>query len=569
MIIGLRFLSEDDEILFVQHLDSAMKLHENYNPNRPTLPPLPRDPFTPPPTLFCKTVIKKSATKIRSLTIVSQYPWIGSFEPLVSLALHEFNESEKIEVITSLYANLNSADVSSLPRLSVSERTIMRCAYEPAEYFLSIFEAAADRGARRGGEMHDMLAEDWDGISFTASVRYSEQMQEVDLPVYLYPEEIGDFSLIKLITTFSALDAIHPPAFLDLRWRNNAPFLWHPHLDCGARTHPFVLLLNALVTEKRVLFLGSGRTGGEVAGYVHAAAAAAGGGGTVVPDVLERVASVVNVGDLIGLQRSARFIAGSTDPAVEQRTDLWDVLLDINSGKITVSPQINLSAEGMANPTVPAGDIEWMCQGYWIGDAEFVLELISAIQNETPELQVRQLVYDHLQRFLDVTAAFELETCNTTLLGHPPVPPAAYPGIESGGAFFRDDQAKSAELCMLRNRIEGFRLSRGYFRYTQTHNARLQKSYLGPSFPLRALMAEIHNPDRKYQPPTARLVQILFLIQDTVLPGPNGAQTELLAGLRTKGIAVFAAGMMHERWEVRRACTRILWRLDWHMVSVR
>ncbi|KAJ3220440.1 hypothetical protein HDU81_011434, partial [Chytriomyces hyalinus] len=191
--------------------------------------------------------------------------------------------------------------------------------------------------------------------------------------------------------------------------------------------------------------------------------------------------------------------------------------------------------------------------------------VITAIQSEAPELQIRQIMYDQIQRFVDVTAVFEVEILNTTLIGQPPVS-SSYPGVESA-AYFRDEIAKNAELLMLRNRIEGFKLSPKYFQYVQNHNIRLQKTYLPADFPIRSLMSELHNRNIHYQPDTARLVQIMFLIQDTILPGSDPVQTELLAALRTKGISVFAAGMMHDRWEIRNACTRILWRLDWHKIG--
>ncbi|KAJ3401467.1 hypothetical protein HDU80_005979 [Chytriomyces hyalinus] len=565
-IFGLRFNSEDDEICFVNHLDSALKLGKNYSANRPALPTIPRDPFAHLPSLFCQTVVRNTNSKIRSLTIASPHSWISAFEPLVTLALYDFMMNEKIGIVTSLFQAINSLDLSTMPRLTYPERTIMRCSYEPAEYFQSTFEDAIERGVARGGKRVGMLTEEWDGTTFPANLRFMDTMHSVEIPVYLYPGELSDFSMVQLVTTFSALDSINPPQNQELKWRNSAPYYWHPHLDSGARTHPLIFLMNALLTDKRIVFVGCGRSANEISNYVFAASSFGSGGGLVLSSLLDRTFGIVGAKEIQDLQPlMTGFVAGTADESIEQRHELWDIMLDINSGKITVSPQIRMGADGMSNPRAPEGDVDWMKQGFWIGDSEFVLDVITAIQSEAPELQIRQIMYDQIQRFVDITAVFEVEILNTTLIGQPPVS-TLYPGVESA-AFFRDEISKNAELLMLRNRIEGFKLSSKYFQYVQNHNIRLQKTYIPSDFPIRSLMSELHNRNIHYQPDTTRLVQIMFLIQDTILPGSDPVQTELLAALRTKGISVFAAGMMHDRWEIRNACTRILWRLDWHKIG--
>jgi len=94
---------------------------------------------------------------------------------------------------------------------------------------------------------------------------------------------ILQFSLIKLIATFqnSSLVSNHQ---------------YHPHLDTsGSQTHPLILLLNALLTQKRIIFLGQGRPSGEVANYVLAACAMGSGGGGVLRGFSERAFPYTNL----------------------------------------------------------------------------------------------------------------------------------------------------------------------------------------------------------------------------------------------------------------------------------
>jgi hypothetical protein len=92
------------------------------------------------------------------------------------------------------------------------------------------------------------------------------------------------YSLITLISTFSKSNTLNPSAPL------------HPHLHTsGHATHPVILLFNALVTEKRVVFLGHGRPAGEVANLVLAACALGSGCGTVLQGYLERAIPYANL----------------------------------------------------------------------------------------------------------------------------------------------------------------------------------------------------------------------------------------------------------------------------------
>ncbi|KAJ3288704.1 hypothetical protein HDU79_004630 [Rhizoclosmatium sp. JEL0117] len=567
LILGLRFFNESDEVTFVNHLNANFGLHQNYSPSRQIPPPMPRDPLAPLPPLYAINYVRKAGDKTRALALVSPFPWIHAFLPLVKSALDTFMRGEKIAVITSLFQTINQIDIATVPRFTIPEKIVMRSIYDPADTFYEYARAQVEIGKKRGGKNVGAIGDDWDGTTFVVNTRFNDIAYRVPVPLNVYPEEIGEFSITRLVITFSALDSINPPDIPELKWRNAAPYFWHPHLDSGWSTHPIVFLMNAVISEKRVVFVGNGRSVADIASFVHAAAAAGTGGGNVLAGALGRCFANVGIKDFKGLQAVPGFIAGTTDPSIEDRPELYDVLCDINTGKITLSQRIApASTEGLNNrndPTEGVADMEWMRQGYWVGDSEFMLRVVEAIQNETSEFQIRQMVYDYVQRFVDVTAAFEVEIANTTLIGRPSVP-QVYPGIESG-VFFHDETAQNAELVMLRNRIEGWKGTQSYFKYLQSHNENLQKTYLPSTFPLSSMIDQIY----KAQPvtPTPVLVQILQYIQDTILPGPDAAQTELLAALRSRGIQLFAAGMMHERWEVRRACTRVLWRLDWHPIG--
>ena len=82
------------------------------------------------------------------------------------------------------------------------------------------------------------------------------------------------YSLIQLIQTFSVATLSGPQ---------------HPHLHTnGSMTNPIILLFNALITEKRIIFLGYQRPAGQVSSYVLAACALGSGCGTVMRGFISR-----------------------------------------------------------------------------------------------------------------------------------------------------------------------------------------------------------------------------------------------------------------------------------------
>ncbi|KAF9991751.1 hypothetical protein BGZ80_008930, partial [Entomortierella chlamydospora] len=119
---------------------------------------------------------------------------------------------------------------------------------------------------------------------YETNVVYDGIKIPIRVPLSINPEEVGEFSLIKLITTFS-------PAGATVN-----PHPYHPHLDTnGQNTHPIMLLMNALLTGKRVIFLGNGHPAGDVANYVLAACALGSGSGGVLRGFPERAYPYTNL----------------------------------------------------------------------------------------------------------------------------------------------------------------------------------------------------------------------------------------------------------------------------------
>lgn len=137
------------------------------------------------------------------------------------------------------------------------------------------------------------------------------------------------YSIIELVNAFSQQMAPFPPPF-------------HPHLHTnGPLTHPVILIFNALIANKRVMFLGHGLPANQVARMVLAACALVSGCGQVLRGITESAFPYANLASLDILEEfNSGFVAGVTNPRFEELPSTWDVLCNLETGKVTVSKEL-------------------------------------------------------------------------------------------------------------------------------------------------------------------------------------------------------------------------------------
>lgn len=118
------------------------------------------------------------------------------------------------------------------------------------------------------------------------------RIQELPLriPTDSFPEEVGEYSLINLFNTFAGSTPSGPQ---------------HPHLHSnGNLTSPIILLFNAVVTGKRIIFLGHNQPASKVAAHVLAACALGSGCGAAWRGVVKRCFPYTNLGMMDELEKT-------------------------------------------------------------------------------------------------------------------------------------------------------------------------------------------------------------------------------------------------------------------------
>ncbi|KAG2154286.1 docking domain of Afi1 for Arf3 in vesicle trafficking-domain-containing protein [Suillus bovinus] len=313
---------------------------------------------------------------------------------------------------------------------------------------------------------------------FQTSIAYKGHTLPIKLPLATFPEEVGEYSLIQLIQTFSSpLITISGPL--------------HPHLHTnGILTHPITILFNALVTGKRILFLGHNIPAGQVANYVLSACALGSGCGAILRGFIERSFPYAGLAGGEDWVSTPAYIAGVTNPIFETSAS-WDLLMDIGTYRVVVHKDIHTSfpttmtPPALVNPTMPRpikaenstgseDDIQRIAtrdgkdgnqKSEFAArqdnlDNMFIEDLISAITSHFGETLVRMRFTEYVVRFVRLASRYEELVMGSTKLGYGSTP--FTDGSLGSGIVFPDEAAAFKELTANASRIEGWRRSKSY-----------------------------------------------------------------------------------------------------------
>jgi hypothetical protein len=415
------------------------------------------------------------------MAICTRHSFLHIYKPLLLLALEEYFRAPVVETLASLYDALNTMDLSLLPRLSLLENFVLS-ASDAKDMFIEKFEQMV-RQRKRVDVERDSLETSSDPLSkqqrkktytlprdtheFESKINYNGIPVPVKIPTALSAETVGDFSLIKLIQTFSTPHATQPQ-----------PFALHPHLTTnGAYTHPIIVLVNALLTQKRIIFLGHNRPSGEVAEAVLAACALASGG--ILRGFVRHAFPYTDLTKVDDLLKVPGFIAGVTNPAFSYKPEWWDLLCDLPTGRMKISNKIEA-----ASPT--EGSLYFQQQGINVnaaggssaadskagidpaGDHAFMDTLLQAIANRHGENAIRAKWRSWVLKFTRITAAFEETVYGASALyiGSHEADAGAY-GVTGHGYVWPEESSKLKELAVNVHRIEGWRTTRSYYSCVQ------------------------------------------------------------------------------------------------------
>ncbi|RAH43606.1 AFI1/MesA family protein [Aspergillus brunneoviolaceus CBS 621.78] len=429
--------------------------------------------------------VKRGAV-VKAMAICTRHSFLHIYKPLLLLALEDYFKNPYPETLATLYNAVNSMDLSLMPRLSLLERQILQ-ASNCKDMFIEKFEQMIHQRSLEDGASPDdeddppspkrqaplQYTLPRDTHEFESRVVYNEIPIPVKVPTVIWPETVGDFSLIKLIQIFSAPHNTSPQAF---------PV--HPHLTTsGPFTHPIIVLVNAMLTQKRVIFLGHNRPSGEVAEAVLAACAIASGG--VLRGFTRHAFPYTDLTKIDDLLKVPGFIAGVTNPTFANHPEWWDLLCDLPTGRMKISSYIEPApvTEGLQYFQQQASLHHYPSSSNTdpSGDNVFMEEIQRSITNRYGENAIRAKWRAYIMKFTQVAAAFEemvYGASNLFIIGpNEELSPESPSGVQADpldpttlrghGYVWPDEGAKQRELLASVSRIEGWRTTRSYYSFIQ------------------------------------------------------------------------------------------------------
>ncbi|KAI1653166.1 spindle pole body interacting protein [Daldinia decipiens] len=525
--------------------------------------------------------VKRGAV-VKAMAICTRHPFLHIYKPLLLLALEEYYKSPVPETLALLYEAVNNMDLSLMPKLNLLERYLLqassnqdlfvekfermiqrRIAQDKTEGFGEPFDASRSppklQGISRAGtkahlEGQSAYSVPRDTHEFESKVMYKGIPIPVKVPTAIMPETVGDFSLIKLIQTFSEPHA-----------KSIQQFSIHTHLTTnGPGTHPIIVLANALLTQKRVIFLGHNMPSGEVAEAVLAACALASGG--LLRGFTRHAFPYTDLTKVDDLLKVPGFIAGVTNPTFELHPEWWDLLCDLQTGRMKISEKIEPAqvTEGLVyfqqqNPSFAnmlSGSSNTATTDF-TGDVIFMNDILKSITARRGEQVIRAKWRDWVVRFTRIAAAFEETVYGASALY---IGGDEFETLTGGhGYVWADEAAKQKELAGNVCRIEGWRNTRSYYSYIQD----LAKLYT--IRPLKGIdLHHMHDRLRSQRLTPAQSKEIYLTFAQYVHSYDEISLLLSVAPESHAGLFYIALGLFHKDRDVRIQTSELVERISEH-----
>lgn len=491
-----------------------------------------------------------------------------------------------------------------MPRLSMLERRILQ-ANDVKDMFVEKFEHMIQQRLAEEAAVGTSVDPDSstkpgakynvprDTHEFESKVVYNDIPIPIKVPTAPSPETVGDFSLLKLIQTFGGPHASSPQ-----------PFALHPHLTTsGAYTHPIIVLVNAMLTQKRVIFLGHNRPSGEVAEAVLAACALASGG--VLRGFTRYAFPYTDLTKVDELLQVPGFIAGVTNPAFANHHEWWDLLCDLPTGRMKISSKVEAVpvTEGLLyfqqqNPSFTALMSSSNASTDATGDTAFMEDIMRSIAARHGESAIRSKFAAYTTKFTRIAAAFEESVYGASALyvmslggdaeldisspatgrardskKEPCTSQEAMAGLKGHGYVWPNDEMKHRELAASVSRIEGWRNTRSYKTFISDLASSRSGAALSPTSPSRA-KGKLPRPNIDLHHALSRLRTLrlspaeagaIYLVLSSFCTDYESILELLeLTPLSEAGLFYITLGLFHEERIVREAVVVLLARIRSH-----
>lgn len=393
--------------------------------------------------------VKRGAI-VKSMCIITPHPFFQTFKPLLILALDDYFGCGKVECLKNLYDAINTLDLTQVPNFTLDEKRLLACSENTSLFADKFSEKEASLTEQMGyleiksprGNQPTMLSPTSggrvgrDSHFFVTNVLFKKLNIPVKVPTDQLPDSVGDFSMMKLVS-------------LLINSQQSFVNQYHPHLTIyGPNTPAFLVLLNGLLTQKRILFVGLNASSQDVSDNILAACSLASGG--ILRSFTRHAFPYTDLSKVDDLLETTGYIAGVKNPTFEHHPSWWDILVDLETQQVKISKDITIPAPADINEESMNAE-----------DTVFIDDLRRMVANHYGEVSVRARCWQYVQRFVRIACNYEEKKYGATNLW-PSSSDTGYSASVMHGYTWPSEQAKNHDLQLYGAVIEGWRASRSY-----------------------------------------------------------------------------------------------------------
>lgn len=320
----------------------------------------------------------KRGSIIKSLSIITKLSFFKNFKPLLLICLDKYFNNNKIEILAELFESINTKnfDVNSITsQASIIKKLLITSILDlPINDNIYYDENFRNKllGIKTSNE--DLFIRK--DLSFNSIIQFNNMNIPIKIPMIILPDTIGDY--------LNPTDLNFKPNLINILNAKLSSQIFNNELTIyGLQTPPIIILINAILTGKKIIFLSYESSSGTIIDHLLLTLKIISGGG-ILSGLLTNynVFPMIDVSKIDLLEKCDSFIAGTINPFFKNNDKLWDLLYDLDSNEFFISSQINEVNSNMIFKNSIISE-----------DAKFLSNLQLSLFNYNDDLTTIQLIF--------------------------------------------------------------------------------------------------------------------------------------------------------------------------------
>ncbi|CUM63208.1 uncharacterized protein PRCAT00000777001 [Priceomyces carsonii] len=320
----------------------------------------------------------KRGSVIKSLSVLTRLTFFKSLKPVLLICLEKYFGYNDATYLQELYESINQKDFRLNTSLSAIKKLLITSILDlPINSKIYSDEAFRRKilGIKDKKSNSDLyLRKD---LSYNSVIQFNNMNLPVKVPMIDLPDTIGDY--------FNPTDLNFRPNLINILNAKLATSLFNNELTIyGLQTPPIIILINAILTGKKILFLSYENSSGYTIDHLLLTLKILTGGG-ILTGLLSHYNffPMIDVSKIDLLEKCESYLAGTINPFFKHNDRVWDLLYDLDSNEFHISTQIANNQD----------DSQIFKNSIISEDAKFLSNLQLSLFNYNDDLTTIQLIF--------------------------------------------------------------------------------------------------------------------------------------------------------------------------------